>query len=190
MGDHEVVGNGLAGVAGGPIDTVDVDFDDYMLGIDVVHRVHGRHRAIVPRLRRAAINQQAQHEQGATLHTISGVGESQDTEYPVTCAQEPQRGSNSSFQSLEDDTPVASTQQVPQTPPAARSLQQREKRGTCKWSDQDLEKAMNTVTDDGMKLRVALRTLGIPVSSLRDHLYGKTRSRKRGKSPTLKADEE
>lgn len=76
MGDQEVVGSGLAGVAGGPIDTVDVDFDDYMLGIDVVHRVHGRHRAIVPRLRRAAINQQAQHKQGATLHTISGVGES------------------------------------------------------------------------------------------------------------------
>lgn len=49
---------------------------------------------------------------------------------------------------------------------------------------------MNAVTDDGMKLRVASRKFGIPVSSLRDHLYGKTNNRKRGKSPTLKPDEE
>lgn len=49
---------------------------------------------------------------------------------------------------------------------------------------------MNAMTDDGMKLRVASRKFGIPISSLRDHLYGKTSSRKRGKNPTLKPDEE
>ena len=44
------------------------------------------------------------------------------------------------------------------------------------WIDKTLEKALNAITNDGMKLRVASRTFGIPSSSLRDHLYGKTTS--------------
>lgn len=58
------------------------------------------------------------------------------------------------------------------------------------WSNQQLNKAMDAVTDQGMEVRKAARTFGIPVSSLRDHLYGKTVKRKRGKQPVLKEDEE
>ena len=80
MGDQEAGGSGSAGATGGPIDTVDVDFDEYMLGIGSVHRVHGWHRAIVPRIRHAAISQ----EPGP--RTLSAQGESQEAEYHVSCA--------------------------------------------------------------------------------------------------------
>lgn len=81
MGDQEAGGVGSAGAAGGPIDTVDVDFDEYMLGIGGVHRRHGRHRAIVPRIRHASINQEPGN--------MSAQGESQEGEYHVSCMQEP-----------------------------------------------------------------------------------------------------
>ena len=41
-----------------------------------------------------------------------------------------------------------------------------------------------------MKLRVASRFFGIPTSSIRNHLYDKTRTRQRGAKPTLKAHEQ
>ena len=41
-----------------------------------------------------------------------------------------------------------------------------------------------------MKIRVASRLFGIPTTSIRDHLYGKTRTKQRGAKPTLKAHEE
>ena len=49
---------------------------------------------------------------------------------------------------------------------------------------------MDAVTDRGMKLKTTSRIFGVPATSLRDHLYGKTVSRQRGKAPVLKADEE
>ena len=49
---------------------------------------------------------------------------------------------------------------------------------------------MDKITDEGMKLKVAAKIFGIPSSSLRDHLYGKTTSRQRGTKLTLKAREE
>ena len=58
------------------------------------------------------------------------------------------------------------------------------------WTDATLQKAMDAVTDHGMKVKVAARAFDIPASSLRDHLYGKTTSRQRGNLPTLKLDEE
>ena len=58
-----------------------------------------------------------------------------------------------------------------------------------KWFDETLGKAMNVVTDHGMKLRVALRVYEIPTNSFKDQLYGKTRTKKRGNKPTLKPDE-
>ena len=58
------------------------------------------------------------------------------------------------------------------------------------WINQQLEKAMDVITDEGMKVRKASRTFGIPVSSLRDHLYGKTIGRKRGAQPILQKNEE
>ena len=45
------------------------------------------------------------------------------------------------------------------------------------WTHETLEKALNVVTDDGMKIRVASRVFGIPAISIRNHLYGKTRTR-------------
>ena len=41
-----------------------------------------------------------------------------------------------------------------------------------------------------MEIRVASRVFGIPATSIRNHLYGKTRTRQRGAKPTLKAHEE
>ena len=64
---------------------------------------------------------------------------------------------------------------------------------TCKngnWTDESLYNAMNAVTDDGMPLREADILFGVPTTSLRDHLYGKTRGRHRGIKPTLKCHEE
>ena len=49
---------------------------------------------------------------------------------------------------------------------------------------------MNAVTNDGMKMRAASRAFGVPISSLQDHIYGKTRSKQRGKTATLKPEEE
>ena len=58
------------------------------------------------------------------------------------------------------------------------------------WTDATLQKAMDVVTDHGMKVKAAARAFDIPASSLRDHLYGKTTSRQRDNLPTLKPDEE
>ena len=64
------------------------------------------------------------------------------------------------------------------------------KKRTDKWTDVDLELAMNSITDDAMSLRQASRVYGIPTSSLRDHLFGKTRSRQKGIKPVLAPHEE
>ena len=42
-----------------------------------------------------------------------------------------------------------------------------------KWFDEALERAMNAVTSNGMKLKATPRALRIPATSLRDHLYKK-----------------
>ena len=49
---------------------------------------------------------------------------------------------------------------------------------------------MNAVTDDGMPLKQTGKLFGVPSTSLRDHLYGKTRGRHRGITPSLKTHEE
>ena len=51
------------------------------------------------------------------------------------------------------------------------------KKRTGNSIDTDLEQAMNSITDEAMSLRQASRLYGIPTSSLRDHLFRKTRSR-------------
>ena len=60
----------------------------------------------------------------------------------------------------------------------------------CAWSDESLENPLNAIIDEGMSLREASRVIGIPSSSIRDHLYGRTISRQRSTKPTLKAHEE
>ena len=64
------------------------------------------------------------------------------------------------------------------------------RRQSGNWIDVTLQKAMDAVTDHGMKVMATVRAFDIPASSLRDHLYGKTTSRQRGNLPTLKPDEE
>jgi hypothetical protein len=49
---------------------------------------------------------------------------------------------------------------------------------------------MDTITDQGMKVRVASRHFGIPQTSLRNHLYGRVISRERGSQSVLKKEEE
>ena len=66
----------------------------------------------------------------------------------------------------------------------------RDRQRTGSWTDETLYVAMDKITDEGMKLKVAAKIFGIPSSSLRDHLYGRTTSRQRGTKPTLKAGEE
>jgi hypothetical protein len=61
---------------------------------------------------------------------------------------------------------------------------------TGNWTNATLKQAMDAVTDQGMKVRAAARTFGIPPTSLRDHLYGKVVGRKRGSKPVLKEEEE
>ena len=49
---------------------------------------------------------------------------------------------------------------------------------------------MNSITDDGMSFREASRVYGIPTTSIRDHLYGRTTSRQKGIKPILAPHEE
>ena len=64
----------------------------------------------------------------------------------------------------------------------------RDRQRTGSWTDETLHAAMDKITDEGMKLKVAAKIFGIPSSY--DHLYGRTTSRQRGTKPTLKAQEE
>ena len=61
---------------------------------------------------------------------------------------------------------------------------------TGNWTNAQLKAALDAITDDGMKVREASRTFGIPPTSLRDHLFGRVQGRKRGAKTVLKEDEE
>jgi transposase-like protein len=72
--------------------------------------------------------------------------------------------------------------------PSSRSSSPR-RRGQAKtgnWTNATLKQAMDAVTNQGMKVRAAARTFGIPPTSLRDHLYGKVVGRKRGSKNSVK----
>jgi hypothetical protein len=72
--------------------------------------------------------------------------------------------------------------------PASNRRVQLKKNGN--WIDQQLEKALTAITNDGLKIREAARVYNIPTMSLRNHLWGTTNGRHRGICPTLKHDEE
>ena len=57
------------------------------------------------------------------------------------------------------------------------------------WTDEDLNAAMLAI-DDGAPIKTVARLYGIPTTSLRDHVSGKTIGRKRGKSGVLSFKEE
>lgn len=65
----------------------------------------------------------------------------------------------------------------------------RGKRKTCTWSTDALESAIAAV-EAGAKIKTTARYYDIPASSLTDHLYGRTLSRKRGPSTIFKKEEE
>ena len=71
---------------------------------------------------------------------------------------------------------------------AATEMRGAQKNGN--WTNDSLQAAMDAVTDDGMSLKQADRVFGVPSTSIRDHLYGKTRGRQRGIPPTLNSHEE
>jgi hypothetical protein len=79
------------------------------------------------------------------------------------------------------------TQSAPINTGGASKCSQR--RGAVKktgnWTDAALKQAMDAITDQGMKVRAAARTFGIPTTSLRDHLYGRVMGRKRGTKTVL-----
>ena len=58
------------------------------------------------------------------------------------------------------------------------------------WTNAQLKAALDAITNDGIKVREASRTFGIPPTSIRDHLYGRVQGRKRGAKTVLKEDEE
>ena len=48
---------------------------------------------------------------------------------------------------------------------------------TSSWTDLSLQQTLDKITNECMKLKVASKVFGIPSSSLRDHLYGRTTSK-------------
>ena len=65
----------------------------------------------------------------------------------------------------------------------------RGNRKTGTWSTEALESAIAAI-EAGAKIKTTARYYDIPASSLTDHLYGRTLSRKRGPPTILKEDEE
>jgi hypothetical protein len=62
------------------------------------------------------------------------------------------------------------------------------RRSAC-WSDSALEAAVHAV-DVGESIRGASKCFGIPPTSLRDHIYGRSLGRKRGRQGVLRKHEE
>jgi hypothetical protein len=58
------------------------------------------------------------------------------------------------------------------------------------WTSATLQQAMDAIIDHRMKVRIASRSFGIPATTLRNHLYGRSLSRQKGQQLVLKEDEE
>ena len=48
------------------------------------------------------------------------------------------------------------------------------------WTSAILHQAMDAIRDHGLKVRIASHSFGIPATTLRNHLYGRSFSRQRG----------
>jgi len=120
--------------------------------------------------------------QGQQLPYLSGATESQQAPYLSAATDSQQALSsgvpNGSRRPRRGRGPV----------PANNGRVQLKKNGN--WTDEQLEKALSAITDDGLKIREAARVFNIPATSLRNHLWGTTNGRHRGICPTLKHDEE
>lgn len=69
-----------------------------------------------------------------------------------------------------------------------RAPAQRRRR-TGLWTDGQLQAAIAAI-DSGAKLKAVARDYSIPASSLRDHIYGKTLKRKKGRQGVLSVEED
>lgn len=76
---------------------------------------------------------------------------------------------------------------APAVPPAVP--RRRRSRRTGAWSDAQLSTVVAAV-ESGSAMATVLRAFGIPASSLRDHLYGRTMQRKKGRQGVLSEEEE
>jgi hypothetical protein len=58
------------------------------------------------------------------------------------------------------------------------------------WTSATLHQAMDAIRDHGIKVRTASHSFGIPATTLRNHLYGRSLSRQRWQQSVLKQDKE
>ena len=86
--------------------------------------------------------------------------------------------------------PLRSVTEAPIVGTPTQTINHRKRRmRTGTWTDSQLATAVAAV-DAGSKIAAAARDAGIPQSSLRDHLYGRTLKRKKGRQGVLNEEEE
>ena len=61
---------------------------------------------------------------------------------------------------------------------------------TENWTNARLKAVLDAITNDGMNVRDASRTFGIPPTLIRDHLFRKVQGKKMRAKTILKEDEE
>ena len=98
------------------------------------------------------------------------------------CTWEQKNQSQSKFRVRDVETIIGGSQNTQSAPiNIVRAIKCSQRRGvvkkTCNWTD--------TITTQGMKVRVVARTFGIRTSSLRDHLFGRVMGKKRGTKTML-----
>ena len=104
--------------------------------------------------------------------------------------------SQSNFSRREDFEPrIGGAADAETTQPHTRGgISNSNRRSTPKktgnWTNASLKVAIDAVTDQGMKVRCAAHTFGIPPTSLRNHLFGKVVGRKRETKTVLSQEEE
>lgn len=77
----------------------------------------------------------------------------------------------------------------PTSAPSQPASAPRRRRKNGNWTVESLQEAIAAI-DDGVPIRKASRAYGIPASSLRDHLTGRTVGRHRGRPGVLTVAEE
>ena len=89
---------------------------------------------------------------------------------------------------------VVAAQVSPAAPPdsvvdSQELASQKPKKKNGNWSTADLEKAIEAI-EGGAKIATAARAVNIPVSTVREHFFGKSKGRKRGPAAILSPEEE
>jgi hypothetical protein len=98
------------------------------------------------------------------------------------------RGVLGASQKILDTTSIPSGRTPPQSSTNPTSKANLKRNGN--WTSTTLKKALDVVTDHGMKVRTVAYHFGIFATSLRNHLYGLVTTRQRGSKAVLKQQEE